>query len=101
MSRVSVSKSYAVLMGVQGFQSTKQKVKSVEATLVHGKEKLLHPDKVREQEERQRDKSQSAEKERKHLESLESEKGEKEQKDLPERKGVSSLVSRLLKKSQA
>jgi hypothetical protein len=45
---------------------------------------LLHPDKVRQEEEARRDKSQSAEKERQHLEALkaEQEKSRKRGKSL-------------------
>jgi hypothetical protein len=69
MSRVSISKSYAVLVGMESYTRTKRKVKDVESMLEHEKDKVLHPDKVRLQHEQQKDKSQSAEKERQHLES--------------------------------
>lgn len=68
MSRVSISKSYAVLMGMESYTRTKRKMKSIESGLEHDKDKILHPENVRQQNELQQDKSQSAEKERRHLE---------------------------------
>jgi hypothetical protein len=67
MSRVSISKSYAVLVGIEGYTKTKRKFKSAGGSIAHGKDKALHPEKVRQEEEDKRDKSQSAELERKHL----------------------------------
>lgn len=79
MSRVSISKSYAVLVGMEGYTRTKRKIKDVESSLEHGKEKILHPDKVRQQDEQQKDKSQSAEKERRYLENARLEEEKKRQ----------------------
>ena len=70
MSRVSISKSYAVLVGIEGYTKTKRKVKSAGESIVHGKNKALHPEKVRQEEAEKRDKSQSAEKERQYLQKL-------------------------------
>jgi hypothetical protein len=67
MSRVSISRSYAVLAGLESYMKTTDKIKSVGKEAKYRKDKLLHPDKVRQEEEAKKDKSQSAEKERQHL----------------------------------
>jgi hypothetical protein len=84
MSRVSISRSYAVLAGLESYTKATGKIKSAEQKAKHTKDKLLHPDKVRQEEEAKRDKSQSAEKERQHLEALkaEQEKSRKSGKSL-------------------
>ncbi len=68
MSRVSISKSFAVLVGMESYTRTKRKVKDIETNVGHQKDKIINPDKEREQHEHERDKSQSAETERKYLE---------------------------------
>jgi hypothetical protein len=73
MSRVSISRSYAVLAGLESYTKATGKIKSAEQKAKHTKDKLLHPDKVRQEEEAKRDKSQSAEKERQYLEALKAE----------------------------
>jgi hypothetical protein len=67
MSRVSISRSYAVLAGLESYMKTTSKIKSAGKEAKRRKDKLLHPDKVRQEEEAKKDKSQSAEKERQHL----------------------------------
>ncbi len=57
MSRVSISKSYAVLVGIESYTRTKRKVKKVESSLEQGKVKILHPEKIRQQAEPEKDKS--------------------------------------------
>jgi hypothetical protein len=90
MSRVSISRSYAVLAGLESYTKATGKIKSAERKAKYTKDKLLHPDKVRQEEEAKRDKSQSAEKERQYLEAL---KAEQEKS----RKSGKSLSSRFLK----
>jgi hypothetical protein len=94
MSRVSISKSYAVLVGIEGYTRTKRKVKDVEKSLEHNKDKILYPEKIKQQDEQLKDKSQSAEKERKYLEHRKLEDGEK----LQGHNKVKSLSSRLAQK---
>ncbi len=67
MSRVSISRSYAVFVGLESYTHTRKRIKTAEAVVVHEKDKLIHPDRVKMEEEAQRDKSQSAEKERQYL----------------------------------
>jgi hypothetical protein len=96
MSRVSISKSYAVLVGMEGYTRTKRKVKEVEQRLEHDKDKILHPEKVKQQEEQLKDKSQSAEKERQYLEHRKLKDGEEGQGQTKE-KSLSSKLARMLR----
>lgn len=68
MSHVSISKSYAVLVGLEAYVKTKKKGKEAMQTLTHQKQKLLDPEEARKKEEAELDTSQSAAKERKVLE---------------------------------
>ena len=68
MSKVSISRSYSVLLGLEVYKSSRRKVKNAEEVVVHQKDKILDPEKVREEEEQKVDKSQSAAKEREFLE---------------------------------
>ena len=56
-----------MLVGLESYMKTTSKIKSAGKEAKHQKDKLLHPDKVRQEEEAKEDKSQSAEKERQHL----------------------------------
>ena len=73
MSRVSISRSYAVLVGLESYTKATSEVKKAEKAAKHRKDRVLHPDKVRQEEEAKMDKSQSAEKERQHLAALKAE----------------------------
>ncbi|KAJ9629249.1 hypothetical protein H2204_008889 [Knufia peltigerae] len=68
MSHVSISRSYAILVGLETYTKTRKKIKSAEKKAVREKDKLINPEKVKAEEEAQQDKSKSAEKERLHLE---------------------------------
>ena len=92
MTRVSISKSYAVLMGMESYTRTKRKVKNIESKLGHEKDKLVHPERVRQQDEQQKDKSQSAEKERKWLENHKAEE-EKEREGGRKHERLSSRIA--------
>ncbi|KAF7549161.1 hypothetical protein G7Z17_g6587 [Cylindrodendrum hubeiense] len=67
-SHVAISKSYAVLVGLEAYLRTRHKGKEMLGKLAHGKDKILEPEEVARREEDARDKSKSAEKERKVLE---------------------------------
>lgn len=95
MSRVSISKSYAVLVGMEGYARTKRKVKDMEASLEHEKDKILHPEKAKQQDEQLKDKSQSAEKERKYLEHRRAEDEENRQGDKKDKRLSSRLARKL------
>ncbi|OAF58271.1 hypothetical protein VC83_06420 [Pseudogymnoascus destructans] len=68
MSHVSISRSYAVLVGLEAYVKTRRRGKRVVGKLLHGRGKILSPDEVRKREEEERDKSESAERERRVLE---------------------------------
>lgn len=86
MSRVSISKSYAVLIGLEGYSKTRKKLKKVGGDVKGTKDKTLHPEEVARVQEEKRDKTESAEKERRTLEKID------------ENQGEDGLGSRLLKK---
>jgi len=68
MSHVSISRSYAVLVGLEAYVKTRRRGKTLLKNLTHRKDKLLSPEAAAKQEEEERDKSKSAEKERQYLE---------------------------------
>lgn len=68
MSRVSISQSYAVLVGLESYTKTRKKLRAAESGLGHQRDKVFHPDKVRAEEEASMDTSQSAKREREYLE---------------------------------
>jgi hypothetical protein len=68
MSHVSISRSYAVLVGLEAYVKTRRKGKKLVQKLIHHRDKILSPEEVAKREEEERDKSQSAEKERRFLE---------------------------------
>ncbi|KAJ9152047.1 IQ calmodulin-binding motif protein [Pleurostoma richardsiae] len=77
MSRVSISKSYAVLVGLEFYMKTRRKGKELVQKATRRREKMVHPEEVRRQDEALRDKSQSAAAERRFLEEQE-ERGREE-----------------------
>jgi hypothetical protein len=91
LSRVSISQSYAVLVGLETYTKARKQVKNAEAAVVHEKDKLLNPEKVKAEEEAKQDKSESAKRER---EFLDKQRQEEEQAIL-ERKSRRSLTGKL------
>lgn len=77
MSHVSISRSYAVLVGLEAYVKTRRRGKRFMRKLVHGKDKILSPEELAKREEAARDKSKSAAKEQRFLEL----KREAEEKD--------------------
>jgi len=67
MSRVSISKSYAILIGLESYVKTQSKVKNAENAVGHQVDKVVRPEKIKAEEEAQQDRSQSAQKERQYL----------------------------------
>ena len=67
MRRVSISRSYAVLVGLEAYVKTKAKGKEVARRLSHRKTQLLDPGEAARREDALRDKSQSAAREREVL----------------------------------
>ncbi|KAL0257384.1 hypothetical protein SLS55_008195 [Diplodia seriata] len=90
MSRVSISRSYAILVGLEAYVKTRKKFKHGAEHASHGKEKVLHPEELAKKKELAKDKSKSAERERQIL----AEAGAKED----ERKRSNSLRLRILRK---
>ncbi|RDA93246.1 hypothetical protein CP533_6483 [Ophiocordyceps camponoti-saundersi (nom. inval.)] len=64
MSHVSISKSYAVLVGLETYVKTRRKGKNLVGKLIREKDKMVAPDEFRKRQEAEKDKSESAEKER-------------------------------------
>lgn len=86
MSHVSISRSYAILLGLEAYVKTRKKIKKGMQHFHHGKQKIVQPEEYRKIQEAQRDKSQSAEKERQVLAAQVAEEEErKRQMTLPER----------------
>lgn len=67
MSRVNISKSYAVLLGLEGYLHTKQTTKKGIQKMEVQAEKLFKPEEAKARKEREEDKSESARKEKEHL----------------------------------
>ena len=86
MSRVSISRSYAVLVGLEMYVKTRRKFKHGVGHVKDTEIKVLHPEEHERKLEEQRDKSESAEKERQLLaQKAEQEAAEKKEKSLPRR----------------
>lgn len=91
MSHVSISKSYAVLVGLEAYVKTKKKGKEAMQKITHQKQKLLDPEEAKKVEEAKFDTSQSAAKERKVLEK----EKEKEEVRRVENKATFKFMQRL------
>ncbi|KAI3545696.1 IQ calmodulin-binding domain-containing protein [Colletotrichum abscissum] len=86
-SHVSISKSYAVLVGLEVYVKSRQKGKKAIEKMTHKKEKIMEPEEFRKREEEAKDKSESAAKERKVL--------EKEAEEREENKAAVKLLRKL------
>jgi len=65
---VSISRSYAVLVGLEAYVKTRRRGKRFLKKLVHHRDKILDPEEVAKREEEERDKSESAAREQRFLE---------------------------------
>ncbi|RDI80284.1 hypothetical protein Vi05172_g9688 [Venturia inaequalis] len=92
MSRVSISHSYAVLVGLEAYVKTRRKVKNVAGHMTHEKDKVLHPEEVQKKEEQERDHSESAEKERQVIQAE-----EQKQENIKKRESFGSKFMRKLR----
>ncbi|KAI1605551.1 hypothetical protein PtrCC142_002263 [Pyrenophora tritici-repentis] len=79
MSRVSISRSYAVLVGLEAYVKTRKKLKHGVEHVKEAEEKVVHPEEYERKMEAQKDMSQSAQRERQLL-AEEAEKREAEKK---------------------
>jgi hypothetical protein len=68
MSHVSISRSYAVLVGLEAYVKSRKRGKKLAKKLIHGRDKLLSPEETAKKDEQERDKSESAAIERRFLE---------------------------------
>jgi hypothetical protein len=80
MSRVSISRSYAVLVGLEAYVKTRRKFKHGVGHVKEAEVKVMHPEEHARKQEEQKDKSESAEKERQIL-AHRAEKDEAERKE--------------------
>ena len=67
MSRVSISRSYAVLVGLEAYVKTRRKVKKGVGAVKDAETKVVHPQVYEQKIEEQKDNSQSAQRERQLL----------------------------------
>jgi hypothetical protein len=67
MSRVSISRSYAVLVGLEAYVKTRRKLKQGVQHVAEAETKLVHPEEHKKKLEEEKDKSESAERERQIL----------------------------------
>lgn len=91
MSHVSISRSYAVLVGLEAYVKTRRKGKNMLKKLSYHREKILSPAELAKREEEQRDKSESAARERRVLEL-------RQQADVAEKREQSVVNTKLLDK---
>lgn len=68
MSHVSISRSYAVLVGLEAYVKTRKRSKKLIKKIIHGRDKLLSPDELKTRQEQDMDKSKSAATERRFIE---------------------------------
>ncbi|KZM18592.1 hypothetical protein ST47_g10263 [Ascochyta rabiei] len=80
MSRVSISRSYAVLVGLEAYVQTRRKVKKSVGAVKDAETKVVHPEVYEKKVEEQKDNSKSAQRERQLL-ANQAEKKEAEQKE--------------------
>lgn len=64
MSRVSISRSYAVLVGLEAYVKTRRKVKKSVGAVKDAETKVVHPEVYEKKVEEQKDNSKSAQRER-------------------------------------
>jgi lysyl-tRNA synthetase class I len=67
MSRVSISRSYAVLVGLEAYVKTRKKIKHGVEHVSNVETKVVHPEAYQRKLEEEKDKSKSAEREREIL----------------------------------
>jgi hypothetical protein len=93
MSRVSISRSYAVLVGLEAYVKTRRKFKHGVGHVKEAETKVMHPEEHKRKLEEEKDKSKSAEKERQIL-AHNAEKEEAEKKEQSWRRRMWKRLSR-------
>ncbi|KAH8679826.1 hypothetical protein BGZ60DRAFT_238228 [Tricladium varicosporioides] len=91
MSHVSISRSYAVLVGLEAYVKTRRRGKKFIAKFLHHRDKIIAPEEVAKKQEEQRDKSESAALERKFLEA----KRQAEEEEREENRAGIKLMQKL------
>ncbi|RDL33115.1 Uncharacterized protein BP5553_08554 [Venustampulla echinocandica] len=91
MSHVSISRSFAVLVGLEAYVKTRRRGKKLLKKFSYHREKLLSPAELAKREEEEQDKSESAARERKVLEM-------KQQAEKEEKREHSVINTKLLDK---
>jgi hypothetical protein len=98
MSHVSISRSYAVLVGLEMYVRTRKKLNRGFHHAEEEKDKFIHPEEVRKRKEARKDKSKSAEKEREILEQQQQEARELRRNSRLPFKVIDKLKERSLSK---
>lgn len=93
MSHVSISRSYAVLVGLEAYVKTRRRGKKFLQNLVHHRDKLLDPEEVAKRDELERDKSESAARERRFLERQQQVENEERKNSLMGKIGLRSKTN--------
>lgn len=103
MSHVSISRSYAILVGLETYVKTRRKIKQAGKVMNHQMDKVMRPEKVKAEEEAAIDHSKSAQREREYLEKQRKENLERQQSEKKPSRGLSKRVShawdRLMRRS--
>lgn len=93
MSRVSISRSYAVLVGLEAYVKTRRKVKKSVGAVKDVETKVVHPEVYEKKIEEQKDNSKSAQRERQLL-ADQAEKEEAERKEKSWKRRIWKKISR-------
>lgn len=93
MSRVSISRSYAVLVGLEAYVKTRRKVKKSVGAVKDVETKVVHPEVYEKKLEEQKDNSKSAQRERQLL-ADQAEKEEAERKEKSWKRRIWRKISR-------
>ena len=93
MSRVSISRSYAVLVGLEAYVKTRRKVKKSVGAVKDAETKVMHPEVYEKKVEEQKDNSKSAQRERQLL-ADQADKEEAERKERSWKRRIWKKISR-------
>lgn len=100
MSRVSISRSYAVLVGLEAYVKTRRKVKKGIGAVKDAETKVVHPEVYEKKIEEQKDNSESARRERQLL-ADQAAKEEAERKERSWKRRIWKKINRTGEKNDA
>lgn len=100
MSRVSISRSYAVLVGLEAYVKTRRKVKKSVGAVKDAETRVVHPEVYEKKIEEQKDNSKSAQRERQLL-ADQAEKEDAERKEKSWKRRFWKKISRSGEKDDA